>query len=418
MIRTWLLSMFLSLSLSLSLSLFLSLSVIARGPEQSEQEELKQEQSEQEEPEQKELKQEQSEQKELKQEEPEQEESRLKLVFTGDIMGHDTQISSALATGDQGYDYHPCFQYLKPYFAKADLVIGNLEVTFAGPPYKGYPRFSSPDELADALKEAGFDILVTANNHALDRSRGGLERTIEQLDRRELLHTGTFADSTARFMYCPLLFEKNGIRIALLNYTYGTNGLKVQPPAIVNMTDTTLIRNDLEKAFTAAPDFIIVTMHWGNEYQRVESSAQRELAAFIFDHGADAIIGSHPHVVQPIRGNSQGNLVAYSMGNFISNQRDRFRDGGIAFELELVKKETGTEIAGYGFLPIWVHKPVTEEGTLFTLVPAAVDPDSIPALQMTGDEVIRMKQFLQDTRSLLEGNREIQPCWMDRNSDD
>ncbi len=122
-------------------------------------------------------------------------EARLKLVFTGDIMGHDTQIASALASGETGYDYHPCFQYLKPYFDDADIVIGNLEVTFAGPPYKGYPQFSSPDALADALKESGFDILVTANNHALDRRQSGLERTLEQLDQRGILHTGTFTDS-------------------------------------------------------------------------------------------------------------------------------------------------------------------------------------------------------------------------------
>ncbi len=341
------------------------------------------------------------------------EESRLKLVFTGDIMGHDTQIASALATGDQGYDYHPCFQYLKPYFDDSDLVIGNLEVTFAGPPYKGYPQFSSPDELADALKHAGFDILVTANNHALDRRQGGLERTIEQLDRREILHTGTFTDPIPRMLSYPLVVEKNGIRVALLNYTYGTNGLKVQLPAIVNRIDTALIRQDLEKAFLAEPDFILVTMHWGDEYQRIESRAQRELAEFLFEHGADAIIGSHPHVVQPIRGNRKGDLVAYSMGNFISNQRNRYRDGGIAFELELVKGPEGTEVAGHAYLPFWVYKPETKKGTLFTLVPAAIDPDSIPTLQMTAGDVNRMKQFLQDTRTKLEGNREVNPYWMD-----
>ncbi len=164
--------------------------------------------------------------------------SRLKLVFTGDIMGHDTQIASALATGKSGYDYQPCFQYLAPYLQDADLVIGNLEVTLAGPPYKGYPQFSSPDELADALKTAGFHILVTANNHALDRGRSGLERTLGQLDARGILHTGTFTDDRSRSLTYPLVVEKNGIRIALLNYTYGTNGLKVKPPSIVNRIDT------------------------------------------------------------------------------------------------------------------------------------------------------------------------------------
>jgi poly-gamma-glutamate synthesis protein (capsule biosynthesis protein) len=339
----------------------------------------------------------------------------LKLVFTGDIMGHDTQIASALATGDSGYDYKPCFEYVEPYLKKADLVIGNLEVTFAGPPYKGYPQFSSPDELADALKWAGFDILVTANNHALDRRQKGLERTLEQLDLRGIPHAGTYAGPEIRQTHYPLVVEKNGIRIALLNYTYGTNGIKVPPPSIVNRIDTTRIKLDLLKAASAEPDFIIVTMHWGNEYQTTESAVQRELAAFLFKHGAHAIIGSHPHVVQPVRGDGKGSLVAYSMGNLISNQRDRYRNGGIAFELELVKGEREqsdrkvitnkreTEILSFGYLPLWVWKPQTKTGTRFTLVPANLDPDSITQLGMSAEDRNKMNQFLKDTQSNLEG---------------
>ncbi|MEN8158270.1 MAG: CapA family protein, partial [Bacteroidota bacterium] len=389
-------------------------------------------------------------------------EACLKLVFMGDIMGHDTQIASALATGDSGYDYQPCFQYLEPYLTDADLVIGNLEVTLAGPPFKGYPQFSSPDELADALKEAGFDILVTANNHAFDRRVAGLERTLDQLDRRGILHTGTFTGPDKRSLHYPLVVEKHGIRIALLNYTYGTNGLKVTPPVIVNRIDTALMHRDLVKAASAEPDFILVTMHWGNEYQRTESDQQRALASFLFEHGTDVIIGSHPHVVQPIRGEGKGNLVAYSMGNLISNQRTRYRDGGIAFELELVKRVSGdrglrpvtgdssyssdrgdrgdssdrgvtgfavtgtsagdmsdrgdrevetVEISSFGYLPLWVYKPVTKKGTLFTLVPASADSASVPGLRMSDEERRKMSQFLEDTRNNLEGHWEVEPYW-------
>lgn len=339
--------------------------------------------------------------------------SRLTLIFTGDIMGHDTQIASALATGDHGYDYRPCFAYLEPYFSGADLVIGNLEVTFAGPPYKGYPQFSSPDELADALKMAGFDILVTANNHALDRGIEGVERTVRQLDQRGILHTGTFTGPAARMKHYPLVVEKDGIRIALLNYTYGTNGLKVPPPAIVNRIDTVQIKKDMEKAAGARPDFILVTMHWGNEYEPDESPVQSELASFLFRQGADAVIGSHPHVVQPIRGSGKGDLVAYSMGNFISNQRDRFRNGGITFELELVKDSEGRRIENPGYLPVWVHKPVTKNGTLFTLVPAALESGSVQIPGLTGPDRSMMEQFLLDTRATLYGIREVEPYWME-----
>jgi len=313
-------------------------------------------------------------------------EAKLRVVFTGDIMGHDTQIASALATGNPGYDYNPCFQYLKPYFKEADIVIGNLEVTLAGPPYQGYPKFSSPDELADALKEAGFDILVMANNHAVDRDREGLERTIAQLNRRGIVHTGTFTGPGERSLYYPLVVEKNGIRIALLNYTYGTNGLVVPPPAIINRIDTLQIRDDLRRAATAEPDFILVVIHWGNEYERIENSTQEELAEFLFRNGADAIIGSHPHVVQPIHGELKGNLVAYSMGNFISNQRNRYRDGGIVFQLDLVKGTRGTAIKGNAYLPFWVWKPTTKKGTLFTLVPANLDPSLLTDLPMTEED--------------------------------
>lgn len=339
-------------------------------------------------------------------------EQRLKLVFTGDIMGHDTQIASALTTGEEGYDYKPCFTLIEPYLQSADLVIGNLEVTFAGPPYKGYPQFSSPDQLADALKWAGFDILVTANNHALDRGQAGLGRTLDELDNRGLLHAGTFRESGSRQISYPLVCEKNGIRIALLNYTYGTNGLKVPPPAIVNKIDKEQIRQDLLKAKRAEPDFIIATMHWGNEYQSRENSQQRELASYLFEHGADVIIGSHPHVVQPIRGEGKGNLVVYSMGNLISNQRDRYRDGGIAFELELVKDGQRTEVANHGYLPLWVWKPHSEQGTRFTLVPANLEPEVIDSLEMSIEDQSKMTRFLLDTRVNLDGHGEIVPIWM------
>lgn len=335
----------------------------------------------------------------------EAQQSELKLVFAGDIMGHDSQIASALATGEPGYDYKPCFQYLRPYLQEADLVIGNLEVTFAGEPYKGYPAFSSPDVLAADLKWAGFDILVNANNHALDRGQNGLVRTIEVLREQEIVQTGTFSDPESRASHYPLVVELKGIRIALLNYTYGTNGIRDRPPAIVNRIDRAQIREDLQKARSAEPDFILVTMHWGNEYQLSESQGQEELAKFLFEQGADAIIGSHPHVVQPIRGEGSGDLVVYSLGNLISNQRKRYRDGGIL--LELVLSGERQEISSSAYLPVWVWKPVTKKGTRFTLVPANLDPASELLSSMPREDLNKMELFLNDTRLRLKGSREV-----------
>lgn len=320
-------------------------------------------------------------------------------------MGHDSQIESAKKQGHGNYDYTSCFQYLEPFVSSADIAIGNLEVTLAGPPYKGYPAFSSPDELPMELKNIGFDILVHANNHAIDRRKKGLERTLSVLDTLSLIHSGVFKDGKERAINYPLIVEKNGIRLALLNYTYGTNGIKVTPPNIVNYIDTLQIKKDLAKAATAEPDFTIVLMHWGKEYERSENSKQRKMVDFLFRNGASTIIGSHPHVVQPIKMYPEGQLVVYSMGNLISNQRKRYTNGGIIIEMTLEKSDS-TYIKDYSYLPLWVHKPQLENGIAFSLVPAAIDSLTYTELKMKPADIKLMKQFLNDTRSNLKGNKE------------
>ena len=330
----------------------------------------------------------------------------LHLVFTGDIMGHDSQIASALKTGNGSYDYRSCFQPIAPYIRRADIAVGNLEVTLAGAPYKGYPAFSSPDALARALRETGFDVLVNANNHALDRGKKGLERTLAVLDSLSFIRAGSYRDTAERRLHYPLILEKNGIRIALLNYTYGTNGIPVTPPNMVNFIDTAQIRRDLAKAATAEPGFTIALMHWGSEYQRKENAQQRALARLLFEHGTDAIIGSHPHVVQPVTLNGDGTLAVWSMGNFISNQRKRYTDGGIAFEMTLVREGDEVMIRDYGYLPVWVYKRSTGNGPAFRVVPAAMDSTAAEALEMPASDVRAMKLFLSDTRENLPGVRE------------
>lgn len=332
----------------------------------------------------------------------------LKLVFAGDIMGHDSQI--AAAKNHNGYNYDTCFALLKPYIENADIAIANLEVTLAGPPFKGYPQFSSPDELASAIKKSGFDLLITANNHSLDRRKDGLERTIDVLDSMEIIRTGTFKTPDRRNILYPLIIEKNNIRLAILNYTYGTNGIKVQPPNVVNYIDRDLIKADLQKARLAEPDFIIVTIHWGLEYQRKENAGQQELAEFMVANGADAIIGSHPHVVQPVKNIKAGDkeaLVVYSLGNFISNQRKRYTDGGILFEMQ-IEKGKETKITDYSYLPVWVHKaPARNGGKHFVLLPSNKESSYYKSeLGMNEEDYRKMKLFNDDTVGHLEGVRE------------
>lgn len=171
--------------------------------------------------------------------------SSLTLLFVGDVMGHSPQISSALNPLTGEYEYDSVFTRMKGVFSMADFTIANLEVTLGGEPYTGYPQFSSPDALVDGLINAGVNVLVTANNHSADRGAKGIQRTVETLDRKGIIHTGTFSDSSDRLKNNPLILEKNGMRIALLNYTYGTNGLPVPAPCIVNKIDTLVIIRDI-----------------------------------------------------------------------------------------------------------------------------------------------------------------------------
>lgn len=333
--------------------------------------------------------------------------SHIRLVFTGDIMGHDAQIQAAWYDSLEGYDYTYCFHHIRPFLESADIAVGNLEVTLGGPPYKGYPQFSSPDALAAALKACGFDILVNANNHALDRGSAGLVRTLNVLDSLQLIQSGVFYDSTRRDQYHPLVVEKNGIRLAFLNYTYGTNGLKVQPPNLVNYIRTDRIEQDLEKAKRAEPDYIIALMHWGSEYQRKQNKKQEALAALLFRNGVDAVVGSHPHVVQPVvmdsvRGSHElRRPVAYSLGNLISNQRERYRNGGIILYMHLSKSER-TQLTDISFVPVFVHKPLVKSTTRFTLLPANPEYVSAHYPDLAESDSTKISTFYQDTRSHLQ----------------
>ena len=189
------------------------------------------------------------------------------LLFAGDLMQHQAQIDAARTA--TGYNYDSCFTLVKPEIEKADLAVANLEVTLAGKPYKGYPQFSAPDEYLKAVKDAGFDVLVTANNHCLDGGKKGLARTISMLDSLHIPFAGTYRDAAERSRRYPLLVEQNGLRIVFLNYTYGTNGLKVSPPQVVNYIDTLQIRKDIQAARRLRPDAILYRIRNASLLERI-----------------------------------------------------------------------------------------------------------------------------------------------------
>lgn len=334
-----------------------------------------------------------------------QDTTKISLLFLGDIMQHETQINAAYNPKTGKHDYTNCFRFLKPYFQAADLTIGNLELTLGGKPYTGYPQFSAPDEVVYALKDVGLDVLVTANNHSVDRRKKGLERTIRVLDSLNIPHTGTFTDTVERMNDYPLLLHRNGFRLALLNYTYGTNGIPVTKPNIVNPIDTVLMRKDLVRAKELNPDAIIVFMHWGNEYQSQPTKQQRQLAEFCFRLGARLVIGAHPHVLQPMEWHKEQNqLVVYSLGNFVSGQRPRYRDGGAMVQIDLKKiiyndtSVTTIDTANYRLQ--WVYRTPLPNREFIVLPVSTFENDTTGFIK---DEASRVafKTFIDDSRALL-----------------
>jgi poly-gamma-glutamate capsule biosynthesis protein CapA/YwtB (metallophosphatase superfamily) len=333
------------------------------------------------------------------------EEEKLSLLFIGDIMGHDSQIWSAENIKTGTWDYNDVFMYIKPVISDADIAIANLEVTLAGPPYMGYPQFSSPAALADACHNAGIDYLVTANNHAADRGKEGITGTINRLDSIGMPHTGTFTDQAAKDSLHPLIINKKGFSIALLNYTYGTNGIIVSDPAKVNMLDKSLITSDIEKAKIKNPDLIILFLHWGNEYDTIPSGTQTGLADYLFSREVDIIIGSHPHVLQKMawfRNDTSTNnkAVVYSLGNFVSNQRKPKTDGGSMVRIELVKAGDQVIISSAGYYLTWVYTPIVNYDKKFFILPCS-EFENKPEFFPARTDYLQMEKFINDSRALL-----------------
>jgi poly-gamma-glutamate capsule biosynthesis protein CapA/YwtB (metallophosphatase superfamily) len=334
--------------------------------------------------------------------------NRLSLLFIGDIMGHDEQIWSAENRETHKYNYDEVFSYIKPVLSEADIAIANFEVTLAGPPYTGYPRFSSPAELAVSCRNAGIDYLVTANNHAADRGNRGIISTITKLDSIGIPHTGTFLNSASRDTLSPLIINRNGFSLALLNYTFSTNGIIVPKPVIVNMLDKSLIASDVQKAKNKNADIIILFLHWGTEYDTIPSAEQKDLAKYFFSIGVDLVIGSHPHVIQKmvwVKNNDGGKdgLAVYSLGNFLSNQRKPKTDGGSIVRIELTRNEDNSvKISDAGYYLTWVYTPIVKYRKKFYILPCSQFENN-PAFFTSPADFSMMKKFISESRELLNG---------------
>lgn len=343
-------------------------------------------------------------------------EGTLSVSFVGDIMQHGPQIKGAYNKDTDRYDYEPSLQFIRPLIERSDISIANLEVTHAGKPYKGYPQFSAPDELSLAMKNAGFDVLLTANNHSCDGGAKGVIRTLDVLDRHGIVHTGTFRNENERALNYPLIIQENGIKIAILNYTYGTNGLTVNKPLIINYLDSAVMEIDFKKAKQKA-DYIICTVHWGAEYQSLPNDYQKEWEQYCYELGADMVIGGHPHVVQPIEvkqpsTNGEKKLTVWSLGNFVSNQRDRYKNGGLMVMAKLKKKDEKVNLTKVEHSFFYVHK--RQEGIYnhYYILPE-FDYNTYRTDFLSEEDLALMEEFFADSRHLFEqhtkGSKEFLP---------
>lgn len=325
----------------------------------------------------------------------------LSLLFVGDLMQHQAQIDAA-RRADGVYDYTHCFSLVKEDIASADIAIGNLEVTLGGAPYRGYPQFSAPDQYLYALRDAGFDILATANNHSLDRHRRGLERTLDCIDSVDLTSVGTYRDTLDRRRRYPLIVEKNGISMALLCATYGTNGIVTTPPNIVNSLSREELAEDIRQARSMHPDVIIAFVHWGDEYIQHPNAYQRELAAWLIGEGVDHVIGSHPHVVQPIElvpdvEHPAQHVVVYSLGNYVSNMSIAHGDVGLSVMLTLEKVGPVTRLKNISHSLVWTERAALSGKGDFRIIPADTLPaDLVPSARARMQRAIDVEAHFLD----------------------
>ena len=329
----------------------------------------------------------------------------LSILFMGDVMQHRQQLHSALIPGtdstlSSSYDYSSYFAHVQHFIDEADFTVANMEFCLGGPPYTGYPSFSAPEALAEEAAEAGIDLFLCANNHICDKGRRGLVSSLEKYEKIGVPVTGVYRDSLDEQKHNPYIAELGGVRVAFINFTYGTNGIRVPEPFIVNMMDKEKVREAFVMAREKEADIIIALPHWGQEYTTVPDSRQREWAEFLLECGADAVIGSHPHVVQPVEF-----PVAYSMGNFISNMSLRNTELGLMMILRIAVTSYGDSyVAGLEAVPVWCSRP-GGYGDGYTVLPVREFLDRKEEFR-SGYNYTKMKDTYNRLKTLFEDDRE------------
>ncbi|MDD3242664.1 MAG: CapA family protein [Eubacteriales bacterium] len=311
---------------------------------------------------------------------PEPTPSVITVAGTGDLMCHESNYVAAYDKSSGTYDFTRYFQYIAPFIQKADIAIGNFEVTLAGKDdggYSGYPRFNAPDEYLGAVTNMGFDVLTTANNHSYDKQYKGAMATLDKLDANGVAHTGTFRNQKEN--ETPTIVEANGVKVGVIAYTYGSN---IKPssapdedePYVLNqLWDSNgklrieAIRADIQRCRDAGADVVLFCAHWGAEYTSGPNGKTVDAAEKILAAGADAILGHHPHALHPIKmvtveredGSTYTGPVIYSMGNFFCNpSKEECTKSGMITYLRFEKDNvTGkTKFLDLNYLPTYIYR--------------------------------------------------------------
>lgn len=323
----------------------------------------------------------------------------------GDIMCHSTQYNSAKVDKDS-FDFKPMFEFIKDYLVEKDILLGNLETVLAGKTknYSGYPYFNTPNQFAEALKDAGFDFLFTANNHANDHGLEGIERTLAELKNVNIVPIGTKSSVDTSEIYN--LFVRKGLRFSLLAYTYGTNpqNKNKNPQKNISFIDTLKIKNEIQELKKKNADVIIIYFHFGNEYDKKVSKYQKQIVNKVISYGADIILASHPHVLQQfekfksVNANIDTGIVTFSLGNFISNQRWRFSDGSVIFNFDVTKNifTDSVYVSDISFLPIWIFKGKINGKKEYRILPSQNFNDTLKYNFLKTADIDSMKRSYYD----------------------
>jgi len=335
----------------------------------------------------------------------------VRIRAVGDLITHQVQLDSA-KQADGSYDFHPQYARIADVLADADYTIANLETTIGrkdNRAYSGFPNFNTPESLLDTLKDAGIDFLTLANNHILDRGFEGLQLTVDNVSRWGFDYAG--ANRTPEEKARAVVVDAGGVRLGMLCYTEMTNGMpkkKDKSPARqygVNYMGDADFPEDVLRLREAGAEVVIALPHWGVEYkreptERMQNNAQRLIAA-----GVDVVLGSHPHMVQPVTtltvvtesGETRRGLVAYSLGNFISNQGKRYTDSGILLDFTLQEREAGCfDVTDVKVMPTYCWR----QSDVIQTLPALDFYDAPPA-GMTDDLWQRLRESVDDLRELI-----------------